>query len=115
MFFLFPFMLIFSLPNILGILDPGESDDWLEERQARKACEAVRDLVWDAILENPDEIPSDPDLPKEDLELIFDPELDFWLDETGNPVFFILPGRAADEEFGLLTFPVSLEEIRDEM
>ena len=64
---------------------------------------------------NPDQIPYDPELPEEDLELIFDPELDFWLDETGNPVFFILPGRAADPEAGLLTYSVSIEEIRDEM
>ena len=104
-----------SLPNILGILDPGESDDWLEDRQARKVCEVVRDLVWEAILENPGQIPYDAGMPKDDLELVFDPELDFWLDGTGNPVFFILPGRIADAGAGLLTFPISLEAIRDEM
>ena len=104
-----------SLPNILGILDAGESDEWLENRQARKIQEIVRNLVWELILENRDGIDYDPGFPEEDLELVFDPEMDFWLDETGNPVFFILPGRIAPEEAGLLTYSVSLETIRDEI
>lgn len=106
---------VYSLPNLLGILDSGESDDWLENRQADKARETVWDLVWNRIQENPDAVPYKASLTKENLELFFDPELDFWLDETGNPVFFILPGKAADESVGLLRFPLSLEEIRDEM
>ena len=106
---------VYSLPNLLGILDSGESDDFLESWQGDKAREAVWNLIWDMIQKNPDGIPYRPSLTKDNLQRFFDPELDFWLDETGNPVFFILPGKAADEDTGLLLFPITLEEIRDEM
>jgi len=106
---------LYSLPNLLGILSSGESDEWLEERQAGKACDAVLMMVWDRIRENSEGIEYYPDLDRKTLEAYFDPELDFWLDESGNPVFFLLPGRIAPEEAGLLTFPVSLEDIKDEL
>ena len=43
------------------------------------------------------------------------PEEDYYLDENGEPVFYINPGSAAPVEFGLLTFPITLEEIDDEL
>ena len=42
------------------------------------------------------------------------PEEDFYLDETGNPVFYLQPGFAEGTD-ELLRFPISIEEILDEM
>ena len=108
-----------SLPKLLGILDAGESDEWLEDRQSQKVWKVLCSLVWDEIMENPDGIGFYTDLQKEDLEYIIDPVLsldqDFYMDEAGNLVFFILPGRVAPEDAGLITFSFSLEEIKDEL
>ena len=108
-----------SLPVMLGILKDGESDEWLRDRQYQNVWEAVCTLVWDAIQENPGSIEYYPDLSKEDLESVIDPsislEQDFWMDETGNLVFFILPGRVAPADAGLVTFTFTLEELRDEL
>ena len=53
------------------------------------------------------------------LEDIIDPvfslDHDFWMDEEGNLVFFILPGRIAPADAGLITFTFTLEELRDEL
>ena len=108
-----------SLPVMLGILKNGESDEWLRDRQYQIVWEALCTLVWDAIRENPAGIEFDPGLTKEDLESVIDPsislEQDFWMDEAGNVVFFILPGRVAPAEAGLITFTFTLEELRDEL
>ena len=104
-----------SLPVLLGILETGETDNWYEERQAGKAREAVLSLIWDQIADAGGGISYYDDLTQEDLEYLLDPELDFWLDQSGNPVFYILPGQAAEADYGLLTFPVSLEDIYDEI
>ena len=108
-----------SLPKLLGLVDDGESDEWLEDRQTMKVWEALCTLIWDAVRNNPDGIEYHPELQKEDLEFIIDPVLsldqDFYLDETGGLVFFILPGRIAPESAGLLTFSFSLDEILDEL
>jgi hypothetical protein len=53
-------------------------------------------------------------LDRESLEYGFFPEEDFYLDETGNPVFYLEPGFAKDGGEPLL-FPISIEEILDEM
>jgi hypothetical protein len=108
-----------SLPVMLGILKDGESDEWLRDRQYQNVWEAVCTLIWDAIQENPGSIEYYPDLSREDLESVIDPsislEQDFWMDETGNVVFFILPGRVAPADAGLVTFTFSLENLRDEL
>ena len=108
-----------SLPKLLGLVDAGESDDWLEDRQTMKVWEVLCSMVWDAIRNSPDRMGCYESLEKEDLEEIIDPELsldqDFYLDESGNLVFFILPGRAAPADAGLLTFSFDLEELRDEL
>ena len=72
-------------------------------------------MVWNEIRRNPHGLPFDPELPEEDLELIFNPDQDFYLDETGNPVFYVEPGILADESLGYLTFSIPLQDIRDEM
>lgn len=104
-----------TLPQILGILSSYESDTWLQERQTAKADAYVRAMIWEHIEENPDGLPFYDDLAEEDLEYIFYPEEDFYLDENGNPVFFLQPGDAAPTEAGLMTFPLTLEDILDEM
>ena len=106
---------VFSLPNLLGKLEAGETDDWLEDRQVQKVRNAVYRLVWDQISGSAEELPFDPVLTRDSLDQIFDPELDFWLDETGNPVFFILPDQVSFPDAEILTFSFTLEEINDEI
>ena len=106
---------VYSLPNLLGILEAGETDDWLEDREGKKVREAVCRLVWEQIGDSAEDLPFDPVLTPETLDQIFDPELDFWLDETGNPVFFIIPDQAEFPDSEILTFSFTLEEIDDEI
>ena len=84
-----------------------------------KTSEALCTLIWDAVLDNPGGIEYYADLQKEDLEDLIDPvfslDHDFWMDEAGNLVYFILPGRIAPADAGLLTYTFTLEELRDEL
>ncbi len=104
-----------ALPYLLGILANDESDTWLQERQTAKADALVRELVWKQLEERREELGIDPAFTEEIFTLYFYPEEDFYLDEKGDPVFYLEPGLAADAEKGLLTFPVSLEDILDEL
>ena len=108
-----------TLSHILGILSSSETDEWLEERQEGKVNDAVLALVWDRISSDPDLVEYFSGLAAEDLDF-FNPDTDFWLDETGNPVFYLQLYLLADDESEqweniLLTFPISLEEIDDEI
>lgn len=105
-----------ALPYLLGILDNEDSDDtWLENRQTEKADEIVRELILDEI-QNPDSnIPYYSDSAYDIIQYCFFPEEDFYMNESGNPVFFIQPGFIAPEEYGLMIFEVDLEDILDEM
>ncbi len=107
--------LAINLPMLLGTLAPREKDEWLQDRQVEKAEELVREMVWEQIEDNEQDYPFYDDLAEEDLELIFFPEDDFYLDENGNPVFYLQPGSAAPDEAGLLTFPIDIGEILDEL
>ena len=103
-----------SLPHLMGFLNSQQStDSWLENRQTEKANQLVRSLVYARIAENKELIPND-DFSEETLEYCFFPELDFYLDENGDPVFFLQPGTVAPEEAGRLDFPISLSELMDE-
>ena len=102
-----------ALPYLLGLLDSGENDTWLENRQTAKADALVRGMVWDRLNEQED-LALREDLEEESLDFGFFPEEDFYLDESGNPVFYLQPGFAEDST-RLITFPISLEEILDEM
>ena len=102
-----------ALPYLLGLLESDENDTWLQDRQTGKAEKLVREMVWERLQET-DDIELYDDLAEEDLEYGFFPEEDFYLDETGNPVFYLQPGFAGDST-GLVTFPISIEEILDEM
>ena len=103
-----------SLPQLLGALEiqAGNQDTWLENRQTEKANRIIRSLVWDRI--SASSVPVYPDFTEETLAACFFPELDFYLNEQGNPVFFLQPGDAAPSSSGRLDFPLSLEEIEDE-
>ena len=104
-----------TLPQLLGTLRPDENDTWLQDRQTAKADALVREMVWEMIDDNENGVEYYSDLTEESLDLILFPEEDFYLDENGDPVFFIQPGAAAPSECGLLTFPIPLEDILDEM
>ena len=55
---------------------------------------------------------------EEDLSTVFFPEENFYLDENGDPVFYLQPGDVFEEVpegMELLTFPIPLEDIRDEL
>ena len=105
--------LTWTLPKLLGILDGAESDTWLQERQTARADALVVSLVFSRLRETCENVWED--LTEEELSHMFFPEENFYLDEAGQPVFFLQPGLAAPEEEGLLTFPLSLEEILDEL
>ena len=102
-----------ALPRLLGLLDSSESDSWLEDRQTEKADRLVREMVWRRLLEAEDVTLAE-GFTEENLNHGFFPEEDFYLDGTGNPVFFLQPGFA-EESSRLLIFPISIAEILDEM
>ncbi len=105
----------FDLPRILGILDSQELDDDRIEYQSEKAEDIVLEMMMDRIFENPDNIPYFPDVTYLYLKSYVSPKEDFYLDESGNPVFFIVPGVVADESEGYLEYPILLEDIMDEL
>ena len=102
-----------ALPYLLGLLESGETDTWLQDRQTARADALVRQMVWEKLQEM-DNIALSEDMDEEALEYGFFPEEDFYLDETGNPVFYLQPGMAEESE-RLMTIPISIEEILDEM
>lgn len=108
----------FSLPKLLGILDAAENDETVQDYKTRRADNLVREIVWDRIEENVDGIDYN-GLTEEALSHIFFPEEDFYLDENGDPVFYLQPGDIYYDEVpdgtGLITFPVPMEDILDEL
>ena len=109
--------LTFTLPKVLGLLSSGESEEWLLNRQTEKADRLIREMVWERITENP-EGRDYGDLTEETLAYIFFPEENFYLDENGDPVFYLQPSDVlynAPENTGLYIFPIPLEDILDEL
>ena len=104
-----------SLAQLIGKLSYSENDEWLQKRQTEMAEKLIREMVWERISGGSDGIKYYPDLRKEDLELIFKPDSAFYLDENGDPVFYLQPGDAAPQSFGLITFPIPLDDILDEL
>ncbi|MBR6668257.1 MAG: DUF3298 domain-containing protein [Clostridia bacterium] len=106
-----------SLPRLLGILKPDESDEWLIQRQTDKVDNCTRELVWSRIeadMKKPDS-PIYPDMTMEEFEWCFYPEEDFYLDADGNLVFFIQEGMIAPPEAGILVYVITMEELLDEI
>ena len=52
---------------------------------------------------------------KKVVEAVFYPEEDFYLDENGDPVFYLLENTVALPEAGILLVPISLETLLDEL
>ena len=106
-----------SLPYLLGILDPNETDEWYLDRQVAKADKCAREMVWAMIqprMAAEDSIYYD-DLTYEEFVDCFYPEEDFYLNEAGDVVFFLQEGIAAPSEYGPLTYTIPLETILDEI
>lgn len=106
-----------SLPYLLEILEPGETDEWLLDRQTAKADDLVRGLVWDVIQEQMADGAVDyyEDLAFEQFAACFYPEEDFYMDGEGNLIFFIQEAYIAPAASGIFYFPFSIEELMDEI
>ena len=103
----------YTLPEMVGVLAVAENDDWLQSRQAQRMNELIRGLVWDRLQEA---AASGAVLPDEEaFSSGFFPEQDFYLDATGEPVFFLQPGMTGSDGDEPTCFRITMEEIRDEM
>ena len=105
----------YTLPQLLNTLSITEDDEFVEKRATEKADKLVRGMIWKMIRENEAGVEYYDDFDETQLEENYNPEEDFYLDENGDPVFFLQPGMAADDSFGLLTFPIPLDDILDEL
>lgn len=108
---------ITSLPYLLGLVEVGETDEWLIDRQITKLDECVRELVWERIqkdMRHPDSAIYD-DLTYDEFSWSFYPEQDFYLDEQGNLVFFIQQNFIAPPEAGQFFYTISVDELLDEI
>ncbi len=101
-----------ALPVLLGILDPASTDEWYVNRQTEKVDKCVRGLVWEALLEM--DIPLYEDMDEESFEWYFYPESDYYLDETGNLVFF-LQDRSVSPQAEPILVPIDMDVLLDEL
>lgn len=108
---------VISLPYYLGLLDEDDTEEWYQTRQTNKADACVRDMVWEKLLEMEQDglIDLYDDLTFEELEAGFYPEEDFYLNEAGDPVFYLLAGSVAPQEAGDVLVTISLEDLLDEI
>lgn len=106
-----------SLPYLLGVIDPEETDEWYLDRQTAKADACARDLVW-MLIEKDMRAEGSPiyaDLTFEEFEWCFYPEEDFYLDAEGNFVFFLQENMIAPAEDGQFFYTITLDELLDEI
>ena len=106
-----------SLPYLVDALEHGETDEWLIDRQIAKVDACVRDLVWAQIGEaqKADRLEIYDDLTFEEFEWGFYPEEDFYLDAEGNFVFFVQEGVIGPADGNPFFFPLTREELLDEI
>ena len=106
-----------SLPYLLGILKPGETDEWYLDRQIAKADACARELVWELLMADKasGKYPIWDDLTYEEIEWSFYPEEDFCLDAEGNVLFLLQEGSFAPAEYGPLQYTISLDTLLDEI
>lgn len=109
--------LVISLPYLLGLLDSGESDTWLQDRQTAKADECVRQLIWESIerQQSTGAVPYWDDLDYETFAGCFYPEEDFYMDEDGTLIFFVQAGFIAAQDAGILEWRFTRDELLDEL
>lgn len=98
-----------SLSQAMGL----EQEDDAADADNSYASELVYGLVWQIIsteqaMQQKD---YDPTLTLTDLERVFSPESDFYIDADGNFVFYIQAGDIASEVEGVLTYPFSAAEL----
>ena len=106
-----------SLPYLLGVIDPEDTDEWYLDRQTAKADSCARDLVW-MLIEKDMRTEGSPiyeDLSFEEFEWCFYPEEDFYLDAEGNFIFFLQENMIAPQEDGQFFYTVTLDELLDEI
>ncbi len=108
---------VLTLAYILGVLAEDSDDSWLQNRQTNWASECVRELVWEQAQRKASTDPKYAALTREDLNNDFYPEEDFYYDgELDALVFFLQPYMSGDEASDeLLVFPLTVEEILDEL
>lgn len=106
-----------SLPYMLGVIAPEETDEWYLDRQTAKADACARDLVWMRIEKDMRKEGSViyEDMTFEEFEWGFYPEEDFYLDAEGNFVFFLQEGMIAPVEAGQFFYTITLDELLDEI
>ena len=107
----------YSLPKLLGILAPDENEEWLEDYQTEKADKLIREMLWDRIEESDGSIDYGR-LTEETLSQVFFPEENFYLNENGDPVFYLQPGDIFNDihdNSAPVTFTIPLEDILDEL
>ena len=106
-----------SLPYLLGVIDPEDTDEWYLDRQTAKADACARDLVWMRIEQDmkAEGSPIYEDMTFEEFEWGFYPEEDFYLDAEGNFVFFLQEGMIAPVEDGQFFYAIPLDELLDEI
>ena len=98
-----------SLSQAMGL----EQEDDANATGNSYAAQLVYGLVWQNIAQQQAMLQIDffPGLTQADLENVFTPESDFYLDADGNVVFFIQSGQIAGEVEGILTYPFSRAEL----
>ena len=98
-----------SLSQAMGL----EQEDDANPAGNSYAAQLAYGLVWQNIAQQQAMLQKDyfPGLTQADLENVFTPESDFYLDEDGNVVFFIQSGQIASEVEGILTYPFSRAEL----
>jgi len=106
-----------SLPYLLGVIAPEETDEWYLDRQTAKADACAREMVW-VLIEKDMKAEGSPiyeDLTYEEFEWGFYPEEDFFLDQEGSFVFFIQEGMIAPAEAGQFFYTITLDDMLDEI
>lgn len=98
-----------SLSQVMG-LEPG--DDAGSSKISLASKLAYR-LIWDIIQQQKAMLARDyyAELTQDDLQRLFDPENDFYLDEDDQIVFFLQSGTVASEVEGIITFPFMRAEL----
>ena len=107
-----------TLPQLLGLLSATENEEVVENYQTRKTNDLVRDMVWDMIEESREESGFSGDFTRETLSRVFFPDEEYYLDENGDPVFYLQPDEVYDEVpegADLIRFPIPLEDLLDEL
>ena len=106
-----------TLPVLLGILDQNEKDEQIQNYQTEKVSRIIREMVWNLIEEGDSQALADC-LTEEDLAYLFFPAEDFYLDENGDPVFYLQPYYVLEtvpDNAELITFTIPFEDILDEL